>query len=65
MNNVESDEVGMEGSMENTTIYTIINDEGILESVEQKTMTKFESSNTDNFEDMLIMVIIIMAKKRS
>jgi hypothetical protein len=52
MNNVESDEVEMEGSVENTTVYTIINDEGILESVEQITMTKFESPNTDNFEDM-------------
>jgi len=52
MNNVENDEVEMEGSVENTTIYTIINDEGILESVEQITMTKFEPPNTDNFEDM-------------
>lgn len=52
MNNVESDEVEMEGSVENTTIYTIINDEGILESVEQITMTKFVSPYTDNFEDM-------------
>jgi len=52
MNNIESDEVEMEGSVENTTIYTIINKEGILESVEQITLTKFESPNTDNFEDM-------------
>ena len=52
MNNVESDEVEMEGSVQNSTIYSIINDEGILESVEQMTMTKLESPNTDNFEDM-------------
>ena len=52
MNNVESDEVEMEGSQENTTIYTIINDEGLLESAEQITITKFISPNTDNFEDM-------------
>ena len=38
----------MEGSQENTTTYTIINDEGLLEYVVQITNILFESPNSGN-----------------
>ena len=50
MRNVENDEVNMEGSEENTTIYTLINDEGILEYVEDISITKFISPKNDNYD---------------
>ena len=53
MRNVENDEFKMEDSIENETIYSIINDEGILESVQELVTTLFQSPNlTDNDEDL-------------
>ena len=50
MKNVENEEVNMEGSEENTTIYTLINDKGILEYVEEISITKFISPKNDNYD---------------
>jgi hypothetical protein len=50
MKNVENEEVNMEGSEENTTIYTLINDKGILEYVKEISITKFISPKNDNYD---------------
>ena len=53
MKNVESDDLKMEDSIENATIYSIINNEGILESVQELVTILFQSPNiTDNDEDL-------------
>jgi len=50
--NVESDEVKMEGSLTNTTIYSIIDKDGILESVEQKINSLMVSQDYDSPEEV-------------
>ena len=47
MNSIESDEVKMEDSVTNTTIYSIIDDEGILQSVEKKTFSSMFNQESD------------------
>ena len=58
MKMVENDMVKMEGSIENTTIHTFVNNEGILESVEEIMITLFKSPNTNNSnEDIYTSVL--------
>ena len=45
MKNIECDEFKMEDSFENTTVYTIINNEGLLDSIEEITTVLFENKN--------------------
>jgi len=53
MKTVENDMAQMEGSIENTTIHTFVNNEGILESVEEIMTTLFKSPNdTSSNEDI-------------
>ena len=51
MNSIESDEVKMEGSSTNTTIYSIIDEEGILQSVEKKTFSTMNNQELETNED--------------
>ena len=48
MGNVESDDFKMEDSIKNVTTYSIINDEGILESVQELSTTIFKSQISDD-----------------
>ena len=48
LKNAECDDAKMEGSTINTTTYSIINDKGLLESVEQKSISVMETQNTGN-----------------
>ena len=49
---IECDEAKMEGGMTNTTIYSVINEDGLLESVVEKTISLMTTGNQDiNEED--------------
>jgi len=48
LKNAECDDAKMEGSTVNTTTYSKINDKGLLESVEQKSISVMETQNTGN-----------------
>ena len=48
LKNAENDDAKMEGSTINTTTYSIINDKGLLESVEQKSISVMETQNVGN-----------------
>ena len=48
MKNAECEDVKMEGSTVNTTTYSIINDKGLLETVEQKIISIMETQNMGN-----------------
>ena len=50
--NIESDEAKMEGSSSNTTIYSIVDKDGILESVEQKIYSLMVSQDYDSPEEV-------------
>ena len=51
MNSIESDELKMEDSVTNTTIYSIIDEEGILQSVQKKTFSSMYNPESENNED--------------
>ena len=53
INNIESDEIKMEQSLTNTTIYSIIDKDGILESVEKKTFSSMYTQESENNEEEL------------
>ena len=49
LNNIENEEVKMEGSLNNISIFSIIDEKGILESVEKKTISAMH--NIDNIDE--------------
>jgi len=52
LNNIENEEVKMEGSLNNISIFSIIDEKGILESVEKKSIsTMLNSDNIDEEDD--------------
>jgi len=51
LKNAECEDAKMEGSTVNTTTYSIINDKGLLESVEQKLISVMETQNMGNGND--------------
>ena len=52
LKNIENEEVKMEGSLKNISIFSIIDEKGILESVEKKTFTAmFTPDDIDGEED--------------
>ena len=52
LNNVESDEAKMEGSIKNITIYSIIDKDGILELIEQNSFSSMITQDNDNYEEI-------------
>ena len=51
MKSIENDELKMEGGVVNTTIYSIIDEEGYLESVFEKSTLMMKSPEEDNKDD--------------
>jgi len=48
---IECDEAKMEGGMTNTTIFSIINEDGILESIVEKTISMMQMNNKEENEE--------------
>ena len=51
LTNIENEEVKMEGSLTNISIFSIIDEKGILESVEKKTISKMFTPDSIDIED--------------